>query len=422
MSSPIAWARTIPRDYLQTYFTEAIVLLLSLWTYRLAALKLGEEGFSEYVLALRIVSFLLPVIILGLGVGIPRFTSLCSVGIPGRPSLNFLLGGIAVTTLLFSVLVVFAAVWPDTLAATILGKSDLRHLIWPILMVVYAQLLFSFAYGHLRGLLKMSFANSCQLLFSGLTPLLCMVLFATGAPRVLAARAIASYILCAGFLCLIARAGRLDPACFRKDLTSILRYGIGRVPGDVAFIAIFTLPITLTVHLSGISVGGGLAFGVSLLNMIGYLFAPVGLVLLPRASRWVAEGHFAEKKNKILMLILVSGSVCAIGIMIFEIFAAPVLRLFLGAANPDILAASRVCALAALPLCLYFLLRSVVDAKHFLPLNSKNLLVSFVPVVIWAAVAQKSVFLSTRGGAISLVVAIYVLGFLTVRQVFLVES
>ena len=59
--------------YVITFATEFVVLISSLLVYKLAAIVLGNTGFSEYALSRRILSFIQPAVLMGLTVGIPRY-------------------------------------------------------------------------------------------------------------------------------------------------------------------------------------------------------------------------------------------------------------------------------------------------------------------------------------------------------------
>lgn len=61
--------------FIYTLITQIILLISGLGVYSIASHKLGLEGFSEYTLSRRIVSFLQLALLLGLGVGIPRYVA-----------------------------------------------------------------------------------------------------------------------------------------------------------------------------------------------------------------------------------------------------------------------------------------------------------------------------------------------------------
>src|SRR5215510_2076862 len=63
-------------NYGATFATEFAVILSQIILYKLVASWLGQTGFSEYALARRVVAFLQPVTMLGLGVALPRYLAI----------------------------------------------------------------------------------------------------------------------------------------------------------------------------------------------------------------------------------------------------------------------------------------------------------------------------------------------------------
>ena len=58
--------------------------------------------------------------------------------------------------------------------------------------------------------------------------------------------------------------------------------------------AILALPAFLTANLFGIKQADFVAFGVSMVSMVGAVFQPVGLITLPKLSSILSEGRNDE--------------------------------------------------------------------------------------------------------------------------------
>src|SRR4030066_1509173 len=69
----------VKRDYQITFLTEFLVLVSQIVVFKLAANFLGNQGFGEYALARRTISFAIPVLLLGMGVGLTRYLAFASV-------------------------------------------------------------------------------------------------------------------------------------------------------------------------------------------------------------------------------------------------------------------------------------------------------------------------------------------------------
>ena len=88
----------------------------------------------------------------------------------------------------------------------------------------------------------------------------------------------------------------------REYAKELLRFGVQRVPGDFILMALFALPATIVAHKSGIRAAGFVAFGISMLNVIGSFFSPFGLILLPKAGALLAAGKNRELRRQVWLL------------------------------------------------------------------------------------------------------------------------
>ena len=64
------------KNLILTFITEGFVVVAMLIIYRIIARKMGSDGVGEYALIKRVVGFMVPLLLLGLGIGIPRYISM----------------------------------------------------------------------------------------------------------------------------------------------------------------------------------------------------------------------------------------------------------------------------------------------------------------------------------------------------------
>jgi O-antigen/teichoic acid export membrane protein len=164
----------------------------------------------------------------------------------------------------------------------------------------------------------------------------------------------------------------------------------------------------------GVQEGGYIAFGVSLLNMVGALFTPVGVVLLPKASQMLAEGASEELRVHIASLVKFTILVALAFTILFELFAGILIRLYLGEDFQTTAFITRIVALGALPFALYYVLQGLIDAYHTKAVNAVNSLCSLM--VFLVACSAALLFNPMVVIPCAFVGAIFVLGFLTVRE------
>jgi len=177
----------------------------------------------------------------------------------------------------------------------------------------------------------------------------------------------------------------------------------------------FTLPTTIVAHVDGIQVAGSVAFGISVLSMIASAFSPIGLVLLPKASRMFASGASAEIARHIRQLVLVTVLVSLSIALLLTIFASPLIKLFLGSGFGHVANSVQVLVWGAMPFCLYYVLRGIVDAFHQNGINTRNLISAFLLFALGASLG----WIAGKGVSviyISFLSSLYFLGLLTLYE------
>jgi O-antigen/teichoic acid export membrane protein len=400
------------REYLPTFVTEFAVLISQVVAYKLAAHLLGPNGFSEYAVARRTIMLIYPVAMLGLGVGLPRYIGQANVSNNSDLSSRYFstaLVCIAGTTLLGLVLL---NAFRRGFSYLFFGSGSYESLIFPLSLVLLGLNLHGLVYSYFRGRLAMKQANTMQFINLGLVPLMAFIVFRSIVHHVLEAIGVLSSLVAGGTLAFTMRLG--VSAIYWPEARELLQYSLQRVPGDFTQFALLTLPAIFVTHLRGLQEGGFIAFGVSILSMIGAVFAPVGVILLPRASQMLAEGKGASLRQHVLRIVKVTVIVSVAMTAVIEFLAKPLIGLYLGPGFEELSSIIRILSLATLPYALYCVLRSLVDAYHKKAINTIN---NAVALAVFLTCSGVSLF--SRNASLvpfSLVAGLVVLAILTVRN------
>lgn len=356
------------REYGGTFATEFTVLACQLLTYKLAAHFLGKTGFAEYAVARRTISILYPIVLLGLGVGLPRYVAMAAGRGDEEAKGRYLGATLWCVGIAAVVCVAILNVFPGWLAYLFFGSREYASLIFPMSLVVAGTALHAIAYSYFRGNLHMRSANLLQLVNFGLMPLAVFVFLNKSVESVLTSLGILSLGVAATALAFTP--WRSTARDSRQQMKELMRFGIQRVPGDFILMALFALPATFVAHRSGIRAAGFVAFGISMLNVIGSFFSPFGLILLPKAGNLLAAGRSGELRRQVWQLTkitLVVSTGLALGI---GLGAETLIRLYLGADFTEGAGILRLVLLAAVPYSLYTVVRNVIDAFHELGITT----------------------------------------------------
>jgi O-antigen/teichoic acid export membrane protein len=401
------------RTYSATFATEFSVMVAQIAVYKLAAHWMGQIGFSEYALVRRVLALLPPITMLGLSVGLPRYLALADgrgeSARSGQYFLSALFCGGGFTACLAGALMLR----PHWFSYIFFGGTEYQYLLHPLAFMLIGLSAHSLLYAFLRGKLAVGRANVLQLINNAVVPLLVFSVFHKNTATLLWYLGFAwTLVACIMFLFTPLKFSWRNPLPESREL---LHYGLQRVPGDFAFMALLTLPAIFAAHLGTIHEAGMVAFGLSLVNMIASLFSPVGIILLPKVSRAIGGADLASVRDEIDIIsrlaVLLSGAF----VILFEVFGGWLIRIYLGRDYADAHSVINVLVVGALPLAIYSTLRSVIDAFHCKAVNTLNLLVALGLFLTGSAIG--AMLREPRAFLWSFSCAVGVLAVLTWREV-----
>ncbi len=398
-----------------TMLTEILVTISGILLLKLAASMLGPHGFGEYALSRRAVGLLYLPLVMGLGIAAPRYIAIAKAGaIAGYSAAGFATATLTVGLVPPMIVVVLFNLFPSVASTILFGSSDLASLVPPATIALAGITLHSMVYAVYRGRSEMGIANLMQLVNLGIIP---VSVFAIGEPTaatVLAATGIAWIAVSSVALAHVLfrdRAEWAGTATMRKHLDLLLRFGLPRVPGEFALVGLFAVPALIAVRTHGVVAAGQFSAALSVLTMLSGAFAPVSLVLLPRASAQAATGDIAGLR-KLVLKILAGGILLATaGVVVGELVIGPFIEWYFGPAFVSAIPIFRACLIGAIPYAVYILMRSILDALDVKALNSRNLLVTLTVVVGLCIINTSLLWMS-----FSLVLSLTLLGALTLRD------
>lgn len=367
------------RDYIFTFITQFVILLSGVLLFRLSVDYFGEKGFSEYALSKRTASFLIPVLSMGFGVGIPRFIAYAHASREEtNPDAPFIIALLINTIVLILFCIIFN-VFAKTCSALCFGSSDYVNLIFPITVMIFGNTLHSLIYSYYRGRLMMTKANVLQLLNMGLLPPMIFFMDLGNLERTLLYTGIMWTVVSFSFLLLIfpkLRISRVSDTIISSN--RVVSYSLMRVPGDFAISSLMALPAFVTAYKVGTIEGGYVSFGISVMSMIGYFFAPISTILLPKASQMMAGKRYGELKKHLRIMLLASIGICIPGIVLLDVFSHQIILLYLGTNSHELNSIVRIISIGIVPYVMYILLRSVIDARYQKPINTFNIIASLI--------------------------------------------
>lgn len=349
-------------DYLLTYGTSGLTLLLTLITFRLAHQRFGEAGFAEFALMRRVTAFLVPLLSMGLVVSIAKCVARHAAEHGDAESKDYLTAGVVLGLMTVAAFGFAAHQFPVALSFVCTGLTDRAELVQASVPLVAGSLLTVFGSAYFRGRMWFAASNGLQLVCLGIIPML-----------VLMASADVMTFLCWAGLTVCAVSGTVlfaASAVMRTDrkraphvaARSLLRCGLPRVPGDLAYYGLLAAPAVVAAHSAGVRTGGDFAYALTWLTLLSQLVAPISTLLLPEAARLIYSGQTEVLRRRLHLQIGVMLPLTCVLVAALSFWGADIIALHLGDASAAQLEIVRLLLFAAIPLNIFICLRSVIDA------------------------------------------------------------
>lgn len=404
------------KDLIITFISYAFCFVCGFLVYKLAAREFGPTGFGEYALVRRAVSFMQPILVMGLSVGLARYIAISPAKDDnGSKQASYVVAGYG-SVLLFSFLIMaLVNLMPGLVGRVVFGKPGYEGYVPIIAFLGECHLVSSLVFAYYRGNGKFVAANILTAFTQGIVPLLALTLIASmKAALVVTAGGILLVTLVFSLPVIRMVLPCLKDIKFVSSLKELLRYGLARVPGDISMAGLMALPTFLTSNLFGIKEAGYVAFGISLVGMVGAIFGPVGLITLPKMSSILSEGKHDEARI-ILQKIIVYTALISVGATLAVCLSAGyVVHYWLGPKFDEATGIVRLAMLAAVPNALYVALRSSIDAAHVRAINASNIYKAMLISAI-AYIVVKTGHLTLTGIPLSFLLGMVVLCFLTLK-------
>ena len=370
-------------NYGVTFATEFLVMLSQIILYKIVANWLGQTGFSEYAVARRVVAFLQPVTMLGLGVALPRYLGLAEGRGNSERYSRYLWATLICAGGFTAILAATLIIGRRWFSYLLLGSGERQYLMPALALMLVGMAFHAILYAFFRGRLAMGKANALQIINNCLAPLIVFALFHKDPADFLWHLGIAWTVTSAIMFVLtpIMQTWKRP----REEMRELLGYGLQRVPGDFAFMALLGLPAIFAAHFADIREAGMVAFGLAIVNMVASVFAPIGIILLPKVSRALGSGDFHSVRREVILIrrlaLLISGAI----VLVVELLGGRLIRIYLGADYASAGFVVSILALGALPLAFYSALRSVIDAFHHRAVNTINVCAALVLFLLGSA-------------------------------------
>ena len=403
---------SLARDYVATVVVQWLVLGTGLYLFHLVAVRGGAAGFAYYQVARGLVSALQPVVTLGLGPGLQRHLPHTT----GTSTVRLARSAFGVEVLIVVLFVAGGAVLAPW-TSRVLGLGGVAAAVAASILLA-GTCLCTVAVAALRGAHRVTGANIVTVAGLGLVPPAAFGI-TDRIEEFLVVQGLGAAVVAAGGMVALRRPHpAAGPVGDDPGLGTLLRYGVHRLPGDLALPALFAYP---TLAVAAVQPGGTGAGHVGLVTsavtMICSFFGTLTPVMLPRLSRLFHGRARSTSTGRALTLLPVLAAVLATAAAGGIALLGPALvHAFLGPEFDGASAVLRIGVFAAVPLAMFYASRPTLDALP-VPPDTGRLLVGCLALQVVLTHTAMTVLPPPKAAVLALAASAAVLGLCASRLV-----
>lgn len=403
------------KDSIITFGCQLLLLVSNFMINKVISNSLGVEGFGEFNIAKRTATVFGFVILMGLGISIPRFLAISKGKNDIEGQNNYALSGAVL--LLFNCLfmTILLVLFKSSVASLVFGSTDYSYTIFSIVLFATGTSLSTFIFAFYRGKSLFYKYNYSQIVAQLLIILSVFIVKDTNFNTVVLLWGVVSNVF--SIILIITSFKKYGVSAYffnrkkTKSKTKIIelaKFGTPRIFGEFILFSYYLIPLIVINYKLGMETSGYFSASTGILQMFVPFFGYIGLILLPYVSENIANKNLgdADKKIKQLMVLYLLFGVIATTLVI--VFTPLMIKIFYSEAYLNSVFITRIMVISLIPRSIYLLLRNPIDAISTKAYNSLNLLISFIFMIIIMLLTN-----SITGFAIAFVISDLVLGILS---------
>ena len=408
------------RDVIFSGLTAVCVVVSLVAVTGWLASGLGPARFGVYALSRRLLSAVTSFSTVPVGVALARSLAIAD---RERDRLAYLTAGAIFVLVPNLLLLAIGLAAPGFWARLLLTDASHAPVLVATMLHIVAMATFTAVLARYRGTQRIGRANLWQLWVLALGPALVAAPLASsgrvGLIVLLTALVALTTAIPLGVWVARALAERLAWAEVRARLRELLRYGIPRVPGGLAFGGLMAIGPFMAPYLGSLREAGFLVAGQSMLRVVEGGTSAFSLVALPKVAALQArrEHQFLRDRVEDMMsMVLHLGLFATFQLLIWS---DEIVTVWLGPAYHEAVPIIRILMAGVVPYLAYAMLRTIIDGLEERAVNTHNMYAACAVTVV-LSVALGSAGYGTPGLAVAGAAGFVVLGMLTVRHLWTV--
>lgn len=368
------------------------------------------EGFATYNLLKRLASFIVFPLVLGVGIGIPRYISFLKNGKNDKSQgLEYLFAGLIIFLTTFFVFLILIFIFPQLILSSF-KKSSSNTILIIVALFVFSQGVFVIVSSFFRG--KIHFGRSSLLNILVLSLLPTVIIFFSGT--------IFDYFLYYSILTICSLIIIVVYNIYNNSISykrtkfkvrQLIHYGAPRVVGDAILFSLDFIPIYFVSIFISLEESGYLSLSFMFFKLASVSFDLIGSLILPVYGKGFKKESSVLFIKKVNMLLLISLALALLASVLGYILIPYLIVTFFSSLSPAILASQYI--FIAFPFYVVFtILKNVLDIISHKAYTSLIQMGGFIAMALtlFYGIYQKEWFYYRT---LTIIIPYFVLGVLT---------
>jgi O-antigen/teichoic acid export membrane protein len=355
----------------------------------------GVSQFGVFNIAKRASTVICYIILLELGISIPRYFAM-NVRKNKKLAFEYYQTGMYLITITSFVAAIMALIFPDFIAKLLFGTSGYESFVIPMIIFSIGLCFNTFIFSAYRGAEFFYLYSIVQIVTQIVNMVVIFFCRNAGIAVILnywgVSNIIISLVLITIFAILNSVPLFVKINRFRQRVKELLVYGVPRIFGDIIQFSYYLLPLMFVNKRFGNIESGLFSASTGILQSFLPFFSYIGIILLPKVSQALVDGKIEKVQKQINVLMVLYLLFAGIAVAIGSIFAKPIMILLYSSNYAHNLDIARILLITLIPRAQFLLLRNPIDAVSIKPYNTINLTLSMM-IMIMVMVIAKNVYL-----------------------------
>ncbi|MGT2846765.1 lipopolysaccharide biosynthesis protein [Streptococcus massiliensis] len=368
------------KDLFITFLGQIVVMVLSFVLNKIISNQYSVSDFGIYNLLKRQISVITFVMLMAMGITIPKYISEALAKKSNLLLKKYLVSSLGIILVVSVLISLVSIIWRNELSYLIFADTSFRNYMIPSLLYSFGSALIAYSFSYYRGInnfVRYAIINIIMQIFLIVPTILFRldlfnIHFTWGIILVVYGLSEVIVIFYKNKL----HFGLLSKSCL--EIKELWTYSWPRVPGEFVLFAFNLVPLMVIGGKFGAEQVGYFSAAISINSLITPFFGLVGTILLPLVSRSKFDNTEKEVNQKIKILGYIYVGISILAILFVTIFGKYILIILLNHNYIKSMTIVKLTIFSILPNSIYLLLRNPIDAKSKFPYNTIILIFTFV--------------------------------------------